>query len=70
VRAVSRGLSNTEIAERLHVSVATAKTHVSRLLAKLAAHDRAQLVVVAYESGIARAPAVADKNASGRPGRT
>jgi DNA-binding NarL/FixJ family response regulator len=49
---VARGLSNTEIAERLYISPATAKTHVSRLLMKLNARDRAQLVVVAYESGV------------------
>jgi DNA-binding NarL/FixJ family response regulator len=46
-------LSNSEIAERLHISAATAKTHVSRLLMKLGARDRAQLVVVAYETGLA-----------------
>jgi DNA-binding NarL/FixJ family response regulator len=51
--AVSRGRSNTEIAEDLHMSAATAKTHVSRLLAKLGARDRAQLVVIAYETGLA-----------------
>jgi DNA-binding NarL/FixJ family response regulator len=50
---VSKGLSNSEIAERLHISAATAKTHVSRLLMKLGARDRAQLVVVAYETGVA-----------------
>jgi DNA-binding NarL/FixJ family response regulator len=49
---VGRGRSNTEIADELHMSVATAKTHVSRLLAKLGSRDRAQLVVVAYESGL------------------
>ncbi len=48
---VARGMSNTEIAEELIVSLATVKTHVSRLLAKLAARDRAQLIVMAYESG-------------------
>jgi DNA-binding NarL/FixJ family response regulator len=47
---VSRGLSNADIASRLNISAATAKTHVSRLLMKLHAHDRAQLVVAAYES--------------------
>lgn len=50
--AVARGNSNAEIAESLYMSVPTAKTHVSRLLTKLAVRDRAQLVVVAYESGV------------------
>ena len=51
---VAAGLSNDEIAERLVVSPATAKTHVSRAMIKLAARDRAQLVVFAYESGLVR----------------
>jgi DNA-binding NarL/FixJ family response regulator len=51
--AVAKGLSNAEIADELFMSHATAKTHVSRLLSKLHARDRAQLVVIAYESGIA-----------------
>jgi DNA-binding NarL/FixJ family response regulator len=49
---VAAGLSNDEIAGQLYVSPLTAKTHVSRILAKLAARDRAQLVVLAYESGL------------------
>jgi DNA-binding NarL/FixJ family response regulator len=50
---VARGLSNAEIAEALFMAHATAKTHVSRLLTKLDARDRAQLVMIAYEAGIA-----------------
>jgi DNA-binding NarL/FixJ family response regulator len=49
LREVGRGLSNSEIADELHMSPATAKTHVSRLLTKLHARDRAQLVIAAYE---------------------
>jgi DNA-binding NarL/FixJ family response regulator len=49
---VARGLSNAELAERIHVSPATAKTHVGHLLTKLAARDRAQLVMLAYETGL------------------
>jgi DNA-binding NarL/FixJ family response regulator len=49
---VAEGLSNEDIAARLVVSPATAKTHVSRAMVKLAARDRAQLVVMAYESGL------------------
>jgi DNA-binding NarL/FixJ family response regulator len=49
---VATGLSNDEIAERLVVSPATVKTHVSRTMGKLGAHDRAQLVVFAYESAL------------------
>jgi DNA-binding NarL/FixJ family response regulator len=52
---VARGHSNVEIAGRLHMSPATAKTHVGRILMKLAARDRAQLVVAAYESGLVTA---------------
>ncbi|MGH9000259.1 MAG: response regulator [Acidimicrobiia bacterium] len=51
---VAQGLSNDEIAARLYMSAATAKTHVSRSMIKLGARDRAQLVVLAYESGLVR----------------
>jgi len=51
---VAAGLSNDEIAERLYLSTATVKTHVNRAMTKLGARDRAQLVVFAYESGLAR----------------
>ncbi len=54
VTHVAAGLSNDEIAERLFVSPATAKTHVSRAMIKIGARDRAQLVVLAYESGLVR----------------
>ncbi|MYT24039.1 response regulator [Streptomyces sp. SID7760] len=51
---VAAGLSNDEIAGRLEVSPLTVKTHVNRAMAKLGARDRAQLVVIAYESGLVR----------------
>ncbi|MEU3980737.1 response regulator transcription factor [Streptomyces sp. NPDC026672] len=53
---VGTGLSNTEIADRLSISVATAKTYLTRLLAKLDARDRVQLVILAYEAGLVAAP--------------
>jgi DNA-binding NarL/FixJ family response regulator len=52
---VARGLSNAELAETLRVSLPTAKTHVSRILTKLGARDRTQLVILAYQSGIVTA---------------
>jgi len=54
VALVGRGLSNEEIAAELTLSPATARTHVSRAMVKLGARDRAQLVVIAYETGLVR----------------
>lgn len=54
VTLVAAGLSNDEIAERLVISPVTAKTHVNRAMVKLGARDRAQLVVIAYQTGLAR----------------
>ncbi len=51
---VAEGLSNDQIAQRLRLSPATVKTHVNRVMAKLAVHDRAQLVVIGYETGLVR----------------
>ncbi len=52
LKLVGLGMSNTEIAAALYITVGTAKTHVARLLAKLGARDRVQLVVAAYEAGL------------------
>ncbi|MGW0431500.1 response regulator [Micromonospora sp. NPDC003197] len=52
---IAHGLSNHELAAHLHLSVATVKTHIGRLLAKLHARDRAQLVISAYETGLVTA---------------
>ena len=57
VALVAKGLSNDDIAGRLYVSPLTAKTHVNRAMAKLGVRDRAQLVVLAYRSGLVRAGA-------------
>jgi DNA-binding NarL/FixJ family response regulator len=51
---VGSGLNNTEIAEKLYLSPLTAKTHVSHIMVKLNVRDRAQLVVIAYETGLVR----------------
>ncbi|GAA3820346.1 response regulator transcription factor [Sphaerisporangium flaviroseum] len=53
---IGRGMSNAEIAEHLHLTVGTVKTHIGRLLAKLQARDRAQLVIAAYEGGLITNP--------------
>ena len=52
LRLVGRGMSNAEIAASLYITVGTAKTHVARLLAKLGARDRVQLVITAYQAGL------------------
>ncbi len=52
---VAVGRSNAEIAEQLHISLSTTKTHIGRLLMKLGARDRAQLVIAAYQAGLVRA---------------
>jgi len=57
VTLVGRGLSNEDIARELVVSAHTAKTHVNRAMTKLHAHDRAQVVIIAYETGLVRASA-------------
>jgi DNA-binding NarL/FixJ family response regulator/signal transduction histidine kinase len=73
VALVGQGLGNDEIAERLAVSLATAKTHVSRAMVKLNAHNRATLVVFAYETGLVRpsvSHAAVHALSSSRPART
>jgi DNA-binding NarL/FixJ family response regulator len=54
LQLIGLGLSNTELADQLTLSLATVKTHVGRLLTKLGARDRAQLVIAAYETGLVR----------------
>lgn len=66
---VANGLSNTQICGREHIGMATVKTHVNRILAKLGLRDRAQLVIVAYESGLVSvaAPAGVSRHRPERP---
>jgi DNA-binding NarL/FixJ family response regulator len=54
LRLIGRGLTNAELAKTLVISPLTAKTYVSRILTKLGARDRVQLVIAAYESGLVR----------------
>ncbi len=63
LRLIAAGLTNSEIAERLFISPLTCKSHVSRILTKLDARDRTQLVVLAYESGL-----IVPGQTGGRPG--
>jgi DNA-binding NarL/FixJ family response regulator len=56
LRLVGQGMSNAEIATALYITAGTAKTHVARLLTKLDARDRVQLVIIAYETGLVSAP--------------
>ena len=56
LRLVARGLSNEEIARELFISPLTAKTHITRAIAKLGVRDRVQLVIIAYEAGLVAPP--------------
>jgi DNA-binding NarL/FixJ family response regulator len=63
---LARGLSNLELARTMHVSLPTVKTHVSRILTKLSARDRTQLVVLAYEAGIVSASVTESDDVAGQ----
>jgi DNA-binding NarL/FixJ family response regulator len=67
LQQVAAGASNAEVAANLHLSVATVKTHVSSLLSKLNGRDRAQLVVIAYETGVTVPGARQARRGSGPP---
>jgi len=66
VRLIAEGMSNTEIADQLSLSPLTVKTHANHAMTKVGARDRAQLVVVAYQTGLARFPARAKRVLPGR----
>jgi DNA-binding NarL/FixJ family response regulator len=55
LRLIACGLANAEVAEALHISLSTTKTYIGRLLTKLGARDRAQLVILAYQAGLVHA---------------
>lgn len=64
LQLIAQGTSNAEISEQLYLSATTVKTHVRHIMAKLEARDRVQLVVLAYESGVARPGGSLDQNGS------
>ncbi len=67
LRAIGRGLSNGEIAETLHISELTVKSHIGRIFTKLGLRDRAAAVVYAFDSGLV-VPGQRDQASTGGPG--